>query len=118
MANEAVSKYHYPSLVVGNLVTIPKSGEEETKNVVSRVTFVDAGPPVGVGYGVPFSNHHESSRGNQRIKQPFHVEYAIHGDAVSKHGTRIPIETGRGRNRAIMVAQPAILTYPTMVFYF
>lgn len=52
MANEAVSKYHYPSLVVGNLVTIPKSGEEETKNVVSRVTFVDAGPPVGVGYGV------------------------------------------------------------------
>ena len=52
MANEDVSKYHYPSLVVGNLVTIPKSGEEETKNVVSRVTFVDAGPPVGVGYGV------------------------------------------------------------------
>jgi uncharacterized Fe-S cluster-containing radical SAM superfamily protein len=32
MANEAVSKYHYPSLVVGNLVTIPKSGEDETKN--------------------------------------------------------------------------------------
>ena len=52
MANEDVSKYHYPSLVVGNMVTIPKSGEEETKNVVSRVTFVDAGPPVGVGYGV------------------------------------------------------------------
>jgi hypothetical protein len=32
IANEYVSKYHYPCLV-GNLVTIPKSGEEETKNV-------------------------------------------------------------------------------------
>jgi hypothetical protein len=52
MANEAVSKYHYPCLVVGNLVTIPKSREEETKNVLARVTLVDAGPPVGVGYGV------------------------------------------------------------------
>jgi hypothetical protein len=47
-----VSKYHYPCLVVGNLVTIPKFGEEETKNVLARVTLVDAGPPVGVGYGV------------------------------------------------------------------
>jgi hypothetical protein len=52
MANEAVSKYHYPCPVVGNLVTIPKFGEEETKNVLARVTLVDAGPPVGVGYGV------------------------------------------------------------------
>jgi len=52
MANEAVSKYQYPCFVVGNLVTIPKSGEEETKYVVSRVTLVDADPPVGVGYGV------------------------------------------------------------------
>jgi hypothetical protein len=51
-ANEAVSNYHYPCLVVGNLVTIPKSGEEETKNVLARVTLVDAGSPVGVGYGV------------------------------------------------------------------
>jgi hypothetical protein len=25
----------------------------------------------------------------------FHVEYAIHGDAVSKHGTRIPIPEGQ-----------------------
>ena len=52
MANEAVCKYHYPCLVVGNLVTIPKSGEEETKNVLARVTLVDGGPSVGVGYGV------------------------------------------------------------------
>ena len=52
MANEAVSNYHYPCLVVGNLVTIPKSGEEETKNVLARVMLVDAGSPVGVGYGV------------------------------------------------------------------
>jgi hypothetical protein len=49
---EAVSNYHYPCLVVGNLVTIPKSGEEETKNVLARVMLVDAGSPVGVGYGV------------------------------------------------------------------
>ena len=44
MANEAVSKYHNPFLVVGNLVTIPKSREEEIKNVLARVTLVDTGP--------------------------------------------------------------------------
>jgi hypothetical protein len=79
MANEAVSKYHYPSLVVGNLVTIPKSGDLKfyicppfRQTLLSSDDFIDHTIP-DTYWGTGIDKRDPMESGLQELVYVFHA---------------------------------------------